>query len=110
MPVIQQHDRSSTLYFALLTTLETALGITATVREWGWEGVGLTGWVVARWDPEDIPVNPRPGVTKRLFSETLFLFGDVKEAFLPSVPDAAFVRMTMSFDVTNAYFNLNREE
>ena len=107
---ISQHDRSTSLFFTPLTTLVTALGITEPVLEWGWEGTGLTGWVVARWDPEDIPGNPRPGVTKRIFSETLFLFGDVKEAFLPSVPDAAFIRMTMSFDVTNAYFNLNREE
>lgn len=110
MPAIQQHNRSSSLFFTPLTTLITALGITDPVLEWAWEGTGLTGWVIARWGPEDFPGNPRPGVTKRVFSETLFLFGDVKAAFLSSVPDAAFVRMTMSFDATTAYFNLNREE
>ena len=110
MPVIQQHDRSSIIYFTPLTVLKLALGITDPVREWGWEGIGLTGWVIARWEPEDTAGVPRPGVTRRVFSETLFLFKDVKDAFLPSIPDERFGKMTMSFDETNAYFNLNREE
>ena len=110
MPVIQQHDRFNSLYFVSLASLETALGITTPVREWDWEGVGLNGWIVARWNPMDILGNPRAGVTKRVFSETLYLFRDVRDAFLTGIPDAKFIKMTVTYDETNAYFNLNLDQ
>jgi len=109
MPVTE-HTRLSFLYFGTLTRLKLSLGITDPVIEWRWEGVGLTGWIVAVFEHEDTPNTPINGITERKFSETLYLFGDLKETFFPGIPDAKFVNMTATYDDTFVYFNRNLEE
>jgi len=110
MPQLPSHSRNSRIYFINLTNLASVLDVGEPVLEWGWDGRGLTGWIITGLEPEDTPNTPVNNVTQRILRQKLFSFRDIKNAFLSSIPDEKFRSAYMWYDEINAYVDLNTEE
>lgn len=105
-----QSTRNTFRYYVLKTTLQAGLGLPETPIEWLWEGRGLAGLIVSR-RPDVVTANvPVPGMTRVEQRWILTPFDDIRSAYFPNINPHLFQNLTISFDTTRAYFDLNREE
>lgn len=98
-------SRTSKTYRVAKSTAAGALGV-ADVQDWEWDG----GNLLVVHSSTVIPNTPIPGVDRLDVPRTGFPWEDIRIQFFGAIPPSVFERMTVSFDGSNIYFDLNRED
>ena len=97
--------RLKNYYWVLKTTFNTALGLTD-VQGYEWDGINF----VIRHSDTTTPNNPISGITKVTENYDIIPWSQIRAQFFNAVPTSMFNKLTVTFDTTKIYLNLNLEE
>lgn len=92
------------------TKITTDFALPEAPLSWSWEGIGRTGYLIARRPDAVTSNNPVSGVTRTVSRFILIPALDIYNQYFTSIPVAAFKDARAGSDATNIIFSLDQEE